>query len=277
VPSTPSGFRIETVVETGSTNADLVQRASVGEPSGLVLRTGHQTAGRGRLERRWDAPAGANLLFSVLLRPDWSADRLPLATSCMAVSLVDALEPLLGSGPVAAVKWPNDVLLVDRSSEAPAGTPVGKLAGILAELVGGGTVGLSDGASDGPSGSGPAVVVGMGVNVAWPAPGDEAPPGAVSLAGVGVDVDPAALLDDVLAAFAGHLSTLGDPGGPEKLRMAHLARSATIGRAVRVERDGTDLVGTAVDVGAEGALVVEVADGSRVEVLAGDVVHLRTD
>ena len=246
------------MVETGSTNADLAQRASAGEPAGLVLRTGHQTAGRGRLERRWDAPAGANLLFSVLLRPDWPADRLPLATSCMAVSLVDALEPLLGTGPVAAVKWPNDVLLVDRSSEAPAGTPVGKLAGILAELVGGGTVGLSDGPSAGPD-------------------PDEAPPGAVSLAGVGVDVDPAALLDDVLAAFAGHLLALDGPDGPERLRDAHRARSATIGQAVRVERGGGDLVGTAVDVGTDGALVVEAADGERVSVLVGDVVHLRAD
>ena len=265
------------MVETGSTNADLAQRASAGEPAGLVLRTGPQTAGRGRLERRWDAPAGANLLFSVLLRPDWPADRLPLATSCMAVSLVDALEPLLGTGPAAAVKWPNDVLLVDRSSGAPAGIPVGKLAGILAELVGGGTVGPSDGQPDGPSGPGPAVVVGMGVNVAWPAPGDDAPPGAVSLAGNGVDVDPAALLDDVLAAFAGHLSALDGPDGPERLRDAHRARSATIGRAVRVERGGGDLVGTAVDVGTDGALVVEAADGERVSVLVGDVVHLRAD
>jgi BirA family biotin operon repressor/biotin-[acetyl-CoA-carboxylase] ligase len=61
------------------------------------------------------------------------------------------------------------------------------------------------------------------------------------------------------------------------LREAHRERSATVGRNVRVERDGDDLAGRAVDVAVDGALVVEVADGSTVEVLAGDVVHLRTD
>jgi BirA family biotin operon repressor/biotin-[acetyl-CoA-carboxylase] ligase len=61
------------------------------------------------------------------------------------------------------------------------------------------------------------------------------------------------------------------------LREAHRERSVTVGRNVRVERVGDDLEGRAVDVAVDGALVVEVADGSTVEVLAGDVVHLRTD
>ena len=57
----------------------------------------------------------------------------------------------------------------------------------------------------------------------------------------------------------------------------HLARSATLGRTVRAEGHEGNVVGTALDIGINGALVVEMADGSTVEVLAGDVVHLRTD
>ena len=90
----PSRFRIEAVAETGSTNADLVARAAAGAQDGLVLRTDHQTAGRGRLDRRWNAPPGTNLLFSVLLRPDWPVERFTLVTSGLAVALVDALGPL---------------------------------------------------------------------------------------------------------------------------------------------------------------------------------------
>jgi len=263
-PGARSRFRIETVTETGSTNADLVDRIATGDPGvldGLVLRADHQTAGRGRLDRRWDAPPGANLLFSVLLHPDWSAERLPLVTLCLAVSLVEVLDPLVGSGQVPAVKWPNDVLLVDRET----GRPTGKVAGILAEMVGG------------PAGSNPAVVVGMGVNVGWPGPGDEAPPGAVSLAGVGLTIDPSDLLVRVLETFEWHMSYMDGPDGPVRLRKAHLARSATVGRTVRVEGHEGDVAGTALDVGLDGALVVEMADGSTVEVLAGDVVHLRVD
>ncbi len=164
------------MVETGSTNADLVLGAGI-VPDGSVLVTDHQTAGRGRLDRRWDAPPGANLLFSVLLRPTWDSDRHPLVTAALAVATVEALGT---HGVQAAVKWPNDVLLV-------GGTAPGKVAGILAELVGGG-----------PAGGPVAIVVGMGVNVGWPAVSDAAPPGATSLAAAGHTIDRADLLQSIL-------------------------------------------------------------------------------
>jgi BirA family biotin operon repressor/biotin-[acetyl-CoA-carboxylase] ligase len=252
----------EMVGATGSTNDDLVARAQGPTYDGLVLAADHQSAGRGRLDRRWEAPAGTNLTFSTLLRPDWLADadagrgpdRRGLVTSALAVSVV---EVLMAMGMDAAVKWPNDVLL--------AGGHPGKVAGILAELV---------------TGDRPAIVVGLGLNVGWPPPesaiSDEpVPPGATSLARAGIRVDRWWLMVDVLVAFDRQLATLESADGPEHLRADHLAASATVGSRVRVERPGGDLVGDAVDLTVDGGLVVVPDGGDPVKVRAGDVSHLR--
>ena len=241
------------VEETGSTNADLVAVAN-SATDGTVLVAGHQTAGRGRLDRRWETPPGTNLMLSALLRDVGGADRIPLVTSALAVAVVDVLADRYGDAiGRTAIKWPNDVLLV-------GGPAPGKVAGILAELV---------------DGSPPTVVVGIGLNVGWPGEGDEAPPGATSLAASGVDERHDELLEPVLDSFAARLEVLASPNGPERLREAHLERSATIGRRVRVQRPSDDFEGEAVDLAMDGALVVDVA-GERSEVRAGDVVHLRT-
>ena len=254
------------MVETGSTNADLVSGAGVGAgdsagagdlPDGSVLVTDHQTAGRGRLDRRWDAPPGANLLFSVLLRPTWDPDRHPLATATLAVATVEALGT---HGVQAAVKWPNDVLLV-------GGTAPGKVAGILAELVGGGPAG-------GPAGGSVAIVVGMGVNVGWPTVSVAALPGATSLAAAGHTIDRADLLRSVLTRFDARLTDLEAVDGLERLRLAHLERSATVGVEVRVDMPDGPVTGTAVGLGLDGSLLVDPGDGP-VTLHAGDVVHLR--
>jgi len=254
---------VEVIGETGSTNADLVARATTAD-DGLVLLADHQTAGRGRLDRRWVAPTGSNLTFSVLLRPEWvdgpdePVDRRALVTPALAVAVVGVLRAM---GLDAFVKWPNDVVLV--------GDHTGKVGGILAELV---------------TGERPAVVVGLGLNVAWPPAdpadgGPDTPPGATSLARAGLDADRWWVMADVLRAFDRQFDSLAGPDGPELLRADHLAVSATVGSRVRVERPAGDLVGEAVDLALDGALVV-VPDGTGpavepVEVRAGDVTHLR--
>jgi len=251
----------EMVAATGSTNDDLVARAAGPAGDGLVLAAEHQSAGRGRLDRRWEAPAGTNLTFSTLLRPEWltapdegSPDRPGLVTSALAVSVAEVLETL---GLDAAVKWPNDVLLV--------GEHPGKVGGILAELV---------------TGERPAIIVGLGLNVGWPPPelaiSDEpVPPGATSLARAGVSADRWRVMVDVLVAFDRQLATLDSPDGPERLRQDHLVTSATVGSRVRVEQASGDLIGEAVDLTVDGGLVVVPDGGDPVEVHAGDVTHLR--
>src|SRR3978361_1583073 len=99
----PSGFAVEIVTETGSTNADLLARAADGAPHGTVIAADHQTAGRGRRDRTWDAPPGANLLVSILFRTQ--LDQPHALTQRVAVAAVRASERVAGVSPT--IKWPN--------------------------------------------------------------------------------------------------------------------------------------------------------------------------
>ena len=130
----PRWARVEVVEDVGSTNAVLMDDAEA--PDRSVLIAEFQSAGRGRLERTWTSPPRAGLTFSVLLRP-----QAPIATwgwlpLLAGVALCEALTERTGVD--VALKWPNDLL------HAPTER---KLAGILAQT------------------SGPAVVIGTGLNV----------------------------------------------------------------------------------------------------------------
>ena len=141
----PARWSVSVVAETGSTNADLLAWAARGAADRTVLVARHQTAGRGRLDRRWDAPAGANLLVSLLFRE--IPETPHVLTQRVGLAAIAACEEVAGVSPV--LKWPNDLLLDGA-----------KLAGVLAQ------------AHLGPE---PAVVVGIGLNVGW------APEGAACL------------------------------------------------------------------------------------------------
>ena len=111
---------LEVVGRTASTNADLGARARAGEPGGYVLIAEEQTAGRGRLDRSWQAPARSSLLMSVLLRPAPPAATWTLLPFVAGVAVAEAVRAV---GQCAAeLKWPNDVLVDGR-----------KLGGILVE------------------------------------------------------------------------------------------------------------------------------------------------
>lgn len=199
----------------------------------------HQTAGRGRFDRRWEAPPGSSLLVSVLVRPAPDGDDSHWAVMATALALAVAVEEEAGFSP--GLKWPNDLVVGDR-----------KLAGLLAER------------------EGDALVIGAGCNVEW----DSFPPELAGTATAcnleaGHSVDRDQLLDRFLARLAVALEELGQV--PAQYR----ARLTTLGRRVRVERAHDMLEGDAVDVTDDGALVVRIDDGTDELVTVGDVVHLR--
>jgi len=232
--------------ETGSTNADLVTLAREGAPPhGAVMVADHQTAGRGRMGRTWQAPPESALLCSILLRPPPGAT-LHAALWAVALAAQRALTEESGIDP--ELKWPNDLMVGSR-----------KLAGILAETVGGSLDG--------------AVVVGLGINVAWEEPPADVADRAVTVAELaGRAVDRRVLLRRVLASLAPLLTLWAER--PSELHALYRARLSTLGQRVRVTLADRELEGEALDVTAQGSLIVR-GDGETVEVSAGDVVHLR--
>ncbi|MCJ1713387.1 biotin--[acetyl-CoA-carboxylase] ligase [Microbacterium sp. M1A1_1b] len=249
---------------TGSTNADLLS-AAPDLADGSVVVTLDQTAGRGRLDRTWSAPAGETLAASLLVRADLddrSRGWLPLVAGA---AMRDAVAAALGPAPAdatgvtavgrasrVAVKWPNDVLVDGR-----------KVCGILCQVA--------------PDGS---VVVGAGVNLTIPA--DRLPtPTATSLAVAGATDDAAALADAVLSAFvvAVRQAVVGLTAGgaaAESVRSHVRAVCGTIGARVRLELpDGTVVEADAVGIDDEGRITIRDRDGSTRGVAVGDLTHLR--
>src|SRR4051812_41108849 len=92
-------FDVRRVDETGSTNADLLAAAARGEREGAVLVADHQTAGRGRLGRTWEAPPGASLLLSILLRPDLAIDDAHAVTAAVGLAARAACAEVAGFAP----------------------------------------------------------------------------------------------------------------------------------------------------------------------------------
>jgi BirA family biotin operon repressor/biotin-[acetyl-CoA-carboxylase] ligase len=193
------------------------------DPEGAVAAAGHQTAGRGRLGRRWEAPPGTAITASVLLRPPAGApvQQLSLVAGLAVAETVEAALDLS-----AQIKWPNDVM-VDRR----------KVAGVLAE------------ARDG------IVVLGIGLNVNQTRdelPGDARVPAASLRTIDGVERDRAELLADLLArleraydAWAeGGLDAVFDGiGSRDFLRGRRIAVDGLAGVGGGLDRQGRLLVG----------------------------------
>ncbi|OBK16668.1 biotin--[acetyl-CoA-carboxylase] ligase [Mycobacterium asiaticum] len=247
--------QLDIVAQTGSTNADLLARASSGaDIDGAVLIAEHQTAGRGRHGRGWSASPRAQITLSVGVRVDDIATAgwgwLTLATGLAVVDSVAGVSTV-----EAGLKWPNDVL---------AGG--GKLAGILAEV------------------AQPFAVVGVGLNVTE-APEDIEGTGATSLLDQGVEhPDRDVLVCRLLRELGDRITAWRAAGGADpQLANEYRARSLTIGSRVRAELPGGQaLVGIARDIDDHGRLCLETWDpadesrsGRTVVVSAGDVVHLR--
>ena len=242
--------------EIASTNTVGSALAAAGCPSGVVLVTDLQTAGRGRLDRQWEAPAGTSAMFSVVLHPDGPDHEWGILPLLAGVAVCEALEFVTGVR--ASLKWPND--LVIRDEDAPSGRG-GKVGGILAER-------------DAETG---AIILGVGLNVDL---GEEdlPVPAATSLTLAGVPRPRRAKLIGRSLSRIEHWFTAWDAVGTDtaaldRLLGAYRERCISVGVPLRVVRPGAeDLVGTGAGIGSAGELMVDV-DGTQVPVVVGDVLH----
>lgn len=240
----------------GSTNDLLKQWADDKNrylPPGALILADFQTAGRGRLERRWKAPPGTALLFSVLLRPRWPEERLSWIIMLAGLAIAEAIEEITGL--TARLKWPNDVV-IDLDGRWH------KVCGLLVE----GNIEPADRLAQ--------IILGIGVNVNIPA--DQLPaattPATSLLAATGRPVARLALLAKILERLEQHYEAAENGRSPQP---AWTARLVTIGQPVTVTRldHGRTAVVEGVAEGANGwgHLLVRDAAGALHTVTAGDV------
>jgi BirA family biotin operon repressor/biotin-[acetyl-CoA-carboxylase] ligase len=266
------GLSVEVVARISSTNTALLERARIVTPTAeegelaqvrrsvesgafgrraadlqpCLLVAEHQTHGRGRQGRVWQAAPGASLTFSLglpLSPPDWSG--LSLA---VGVALADALDPLAeGTSPRIGVKWPNDLWLLDGKGGGR------KLGGILIETVAAGARRLA--------------VIGIGLNV-LPMSATDAVSGFACIQ----EIDPDATAPQALARVAKPLVEAllrFEREGFAAFAAAFARRDMLVGRPVRTTHPEVP-EGVAVGLSPGGGLLVRCADGTH-EVTSGEV------
>ncbi len=230
-------FEVRHYDSIGSTNDEAMRLAREGAAHGTVVHADEQTAGRGRLSRRWASPPG-NLYLSIVLRPDVPPARTVELGFVAALAVADAVDALLPRQVRATLKWPNDVQVRN-----------GKIAGILLEQI-----------DD-------AVVLGVGLNVL------EAPSGVSyqvsTIVGCGGLATVDGAREKLLAALANWYG-IWQQDGFAPIRAAWLARAHPIGSTLGVRLEGRFTTGRFAGVDADGALLLETKEGRR-RILVGDV------
>ncbi len=230
---------VEAYERLSSTNDRAKELAAEPGHTFAVVVANQQTAGRGRRGASWHSPPGSGLWMSVVL-PSAPALHLPLLVGLAAAQAIDGLEPTERSVRVG-IEWPNDLVVGSR-----------KLGGILCE------------------GAGDAAVAGIGINVRTPAGGfpEELTGRATSLEEQGAKAMSHNTLCGLIVSALERLLARPSPRLEPEVLADLRARDALADRPVLTEEHGP---GTARGIEADGALVLERPDGSRVRVLAGSV------
>ena len=242
-----SGVAVEVVAQTGSTNADLLARASrLAAP--LLLVAEHQTAGRGRAGRSWLSSSEHSLTFSLAWKFDGGPQRLLGLPLAIGVALGDVLAAL---GVQIQLKWPNDVL---KDGD--------KLAGILIE-------------TQSAPGGGIWAVIGIGLNLIMPdeveAQLGRSAAGAPWLARMERDVLMAALLDALAEALV-LFAQQGFGAFCARWNLRHAWQGETVVLLDNAASASPTVLheGRAAGVDETGRLLLDTPEG-RITVMAGDV------
>jgi BirA family biotin operon repressor/biotin-[acetyl-CoA-carboxylase] ligase len=234
------------LAETTSTNDRANDFARRGAPGGTAVLAECQTAGRGRLGRRWESMRSAGICCSLLLRPDFSPALWPRLTTWAALAIGDAIEEMCGS--TVAIKWPNDLVMAGR-----------KVAGILIET--GEDVAQRRFA-----------VVGFGVNVnqtAFDFPAELAESAGSLRQLTGRPLDRSALTVAIFRAMETRFPKVAD--GFAGLVQEASRRSTILGRWIRVRIGGTIVEGMAESLDGEGRLILREATGEARALDGGEV------
>ena len=225
-----------------STNTEGKSRLLAGVENGTVLIAETQTAGRGRLDRRFFSPVGSGIYLTVCLRPKIAVEALPLLTPLAGVAAVRAIQSACGIS--VGIKWVNDIVCNGK-----------KLAGILSESI------LQ------PNSQAPLAVIGIGINVKRQVFPDALAGLAGSLAELTAN-EPSR--ERLAAAFLNELEPLIEGFDPKAFLPAYRQHSVLIGKTVTVLRD-TPILARVTGIGDRAELCLTAEDGTRLTLSAGEV------
>ena len=246
-PEHPWGKLLEYHQTIDSTNTRAMQLAAEGAPEGTVVLAESQTAGRGRMGRSFHSPSARGIYLSLILRPQCHASRLMHLTCAAAVAVCDAIEEAAGFRP--GIKWTNDLVLGTK-----------KAGGILTEM------------SLDSDGQVAYAVVGIGINCAqqeadFP---EEIRSIATSLSAYsGKEICRSRLVAAMIERLCAMRTDLLT--GKEAMMERYRQDCITLGQEVSVLRGDTVFYGKAVDLSADGELVLLLPDGETCCVGCGEV------
>jgi BirA family biotin operon repressor/biotin-[acetyl-CoA-carboxylase] ligase len=241
------GKRIHYFQFIDSTNSKAYQLALDGAEEGEIVIAESQEKGKGRLGRHWFSPPFLNLYLSVILRPKILPHQASLITLMAAIATADAIRVFSGLLPL--IKWPNDILLRDR-----------KVAGLLNEI-------------HSEMDRIHFVILGMGVNLNMDQEmfSREIRATATSLkVEMGETISRKVFLQFLLNELERWYTIFLREGSAVVLK-AWRERAQIKGRQIKVTSFGEAIVGTAIDVDSDGALILETTSGKRKRIVAGDI------
>ena len=234
----------------GSTNTEAIKQAKNGAREGLCIIALQQTAGRGRLGRKWVSEKDSGLYFSIVLRPKLETKFLSLLTLMTAVVINDVLFKLYNLK--TDIKWSNDIYINKK-----------KIGGILAETI--------------ETKKGLAVIVGVGINLSSKKFTDELREMVTSIEEeINQMIDAEDLLSSLTQFFAYFYSILQNENGAKRIREEWAKRSSYFKeKSVRVKLKTETFIGTTCGLEENGALRVKMGSGKIRTIQAGDVERIR--
>lgn len=241
-----AGHPVTFYSQINSTNLQAKLDAENGAEQGALVVADMQTAGRGRRGRSWCSPAGTNVYFTLLLKPEYTADKASAVTLVMAMAVAEGIRETCGTEP--GIKWPNDIVIDGK-----------KACGILTEMsVERDFIHY--------------VVIGVGVNVGLQEFVPEVAATATSLQQeCGRRVPRAALTANIMKAFEKYYETFLETLDMSGLLEDYNRLLVNRGKEVRVLDPKGEFTGISRGINRLGELLVERSDGNVEPVYAGEV------
>ena len=233
--------------EVDSTNNVAKELALKGVPHGTVVIAERQTAGRGRMGRSFDSPAGTGIYLTIIMRPETDMEKALLITTAAAVGVCRAIRRITGAE--AVIKWVNDVYIGEK-----------KVCGILTEAV-----------TDFESGALESVVTGIGINFKTPSQAFSEEARARGVCSIYDTQTPPVTRNQLAAAIVEEVLSICGNLDDKSFLSEYREWSIVIGREIVYIRGNERKKARVLDIGEDGGLIVLTADGEQKTLSSGEI------